>query len=154
MPIITSVPYPRKLWFGARLFIRRLKLARHSLFIMIKSALAAVAAVPFAASSALAGPYVNAEANSGFVGSDYSGTVTDLHVGYESSIGESAGYYVQAGPAIVAVDGEGTDTEFSGKVGLSASVSEATSVYGEVSFLTDADDDNNYGTKVGIKYSF
>ena len=121
---------------------------------MIKSALAAVAAVPFAATSALAGPYVNAEANSGFVGSDYSGTVTDLHVGYEGDIGSSAGYYVQAGPAIVAIDGEGTETEFSGKAGLGVDVSDAVNVYGEVSFLTDGDNDNGYGTKVGIKYSF
>jgi hypothetical protein len=27
-------------------------------------------------------------------------------------------------------------------------------IYGEVAFLTDGDEDNNYGTKVGVKYSF
>ena len=121
---------------------------------MIKSALAAVAALPILSSAALAGPYVNVESNSGFKGSDYGSTVTDLHVGFESSVGESAGYYVQAGPALVSVDGEDLTTEFSGKVGLSASVSEKTSVYGEVSFITDGSEDNNYGTKAGIKYSF
>ena len=121
---------------------------------MIKSALAAVVAAPFFASSALAGPYVDAEANSGFVGSDFSGTVTDLHVGYEGDLGESAGYYVQGGPAIVAIDGEDQETEFSGKVGVTADVSDNVGIYGEVAFLTNGDEDANYGTKVGIKYSF
>ena len=121
---------------------------------MIKSALAAVAALPFLSSAALAGPYVNIESNSGFKGSDYGSTVTDIHAGFEGPVGESADYYVQAGPALVSVDGEDLTTEFSGKVGLSASVSEKASVYGEVSFLTDGDEDNNYGTKVGVKYNF
>ena len=49
---------------------------------MIKTAFAAAAAaVAFAApGAALAGPYVNVEANSGFTGSDYTGTTTDAHV--------------------------------------------------------------------------
>ena len=118
-----------------------------------KSAAAAVLASSVG-SAALAGPYVNVEANSGFVGSDYGGTITDLHVGYEGDVGKSASYYVQGGPAIVAIDGEDQETEFSGKVGLGASVSERVSVYGEISFLTDGEDDANYGTKAGIKYSF
>jgi hypothetical protein len=52
---------------------------------MFKSVFAATAALSMSAGAAFAGPYVNVEANSGFVGSDYSGTVTDLHVGYEGS---------------------------------------------------------------------
>ena len=49
---------------------------------MIKTAFAASAAVlAFAApGAALVGPYVNIEANSGFTGSDYTGTTTDAHV--------------------------------------------------------------------------
>ena len=38
------------------------------------------------AAPAMAGPYANVEANSGFTGSDYSGTSTDFHVGYEANI--------------------------------------------------------------------
>ena len=38
---------------------------------MIKTAFAAAAALAFAPAAALAGPYVNVEANSGFTGSDY-----------------------------------------------------------------------------------
>ena len=50
---------------------------------MIKSAFAALAAAPLFAGAAMAGPYVNVEANSGFTGSNYNGTTTDLHVGYD-----------------------------------------------------------------------
>ena len=122
---------------------------------MIKSALAALAAAPLFAGAAMAGPYVNVEANSGFVGSDYAGTTTDLHVGYEGALGESASYYVQGGPSIVAPDGGDTDTVFSGKAGLGLAATENLGVYGEVSFATGANGgDNGYGTKIGIKYTF
>ena len=122
---------------------------------MIKSAIAAIAAAPLFAGAAVAGPYVNIETNAGYTGNDYNSAVTDLHVGYEGPIGESAGYYVQAGPAIVAADGEATTTEFSGKAGAGVDIAENVNVYGEVSFLTiDGSDDNGYGVKAGIKYNF
>ena len=121
---------------------------------MIKSVFAATAALSMSAGAALAGPYVNVETNAGWVGDDYSGATTDIHVGYEGEIG-AASYYVQAGPAIVAVDGEETDTQFSGKVGLGVPVSDALSAYGEVSFLTAEDEDDfGVGGKLGLKYNF
>ena len=122
---------------------------------MFKSTIAAAAAaVAFAPAAALAGPYVNVEANAGWTGDDYTGATTDIHVGYEGEIG-AASYYVQAGPAIVAVDGEETDTQFSGKVGLGVPVSDALSAYGEVSFLTAEDEDDfGVGGKLGLKYNF
>ena len=66
---------------------------------MIKTAFAAAAAaVAFAApGAALAGPYVNVEANSGFTGPDYTGTTTDAHVGYAGSAG-AVSYGAQIGP--------------------------------------------------------
>lgn len=99
------------------------------------------------AQGAIAGPYANVEANSGYTGSDYNGTVTDVHVGYEG-----ANWYVQGGPALIQMDDEDGDVELSGKAGGSYSVSESLSLYGEVSFITG--DDNGYGTKVGAKYNF
>ena len=117
---------------------------------IVCAALACAASVP----AAFAGPYVNVEANSGFVGSDYSGTITDLHVGFDGALGDKAGYYIQGGPAVVAIDGEDQETELSGKVGLTAQASDKLGVYGEISVLTNGDDDANYGTKVGVKYSF
>ncbi len=122
---------------------------------MIKSAFVALAATVVSAGAAVAGPYVNVETNAGFTGSDYSSAVTDLHIGYEGGLGENAGYYVQAGPAIVAVDGEDQTTELSGKAGVGVDVTENVNVYGEIAFITvDGSDDNNYGVKAGVKYSF
>ena len=121
---------------------------------MIKSVFAATAALSMSAGAALAGPYVNVEANAGWVGDDYTSTTTDIHVGYEGEVG-AASYYVQAGPAVVAVDGEETETEFSGKAGVGVPVTDAIGVYGEVSFLTaDDSDDLGVGGKLGVKYSF
>ena len=107
------------------------------MFIKSFAAIAAVSAL--GAGSAMAGPYVNVESNSGFVGSDYSDT---------------GSYYIQAGPAIVSADGEDRETEFSGKVGVGVDVAENVNVYGEIAFLTDGSEDASYGTKLGVKYNF
>ena len=98
--------------------------------------------------AAIAGPYVNVEANSGFTGSEYGSTVIDNHVGYEGD-----NWYVQGGPAIVTGNGTDPEVELSGKIGANAPLSEALSLYGEVSFIT-GDEANSYGTKAGLKYSF
>jgi len=121
---------------------------------MFKSVFAATAALFTSAGAALAGPYVNVETNAGWVGDDYTSATTDLHVGYEGTAG-AASYYVQGGPAIVAVDGQETDTQFSGKAGVGIPVSDAVGVYGEMSFLTAEDEDDfGLGGKLGVKYNF
>ena len=98
--------------------------------------------------AAVAGPYVNIEANSGWAGNDYSATVIDNHVGYEGD-----GWYIQGGPAIVAVDGADSELELSGKVGGSVALSESVDLYGEISFIT-GDEASSYGTKAGVKWTF
>ena len=100
------------------------------------------------AQGAIAGPYANIEANSGFFGSSYGGTATDVHVGYEGD-----NWYVQGGPALIQQNGVDGDVELSGKIGANLPVNAALSVYGEVSFLT-GDYENSYGTKIGAKYNF
>ena len=123
----------------------------------IKSTIAAIAASPFLlAGAAFAGPYVNVEANSGWTGTDYTGTNTDLHVGFDGALGEKASYYVQGGATVTAPDGTDGDTVPSGKLGLSASLTEALGAYGEVSFVGSGDEnvDRGYGAKAGVKYSF
>ena len=118
-------------------------------------ALLLAGAASFMAAPAFAGPYVNAENNAGFTGSDFDGSVTELHLGYEGDLGESAGYYVQAGPAIVAPDGDDATTELSGKAGVAVELTERVEAYGEISFITiDDSDDNGYGTKIGMTYRF
>lgn len=129
---------------------------------MLKTLLAsgvAVSAVVLG-SPAIAGPYVNVENNAGFAGGDgldmdYTGSVTDFHVGIEG--GDAASWYAQFGPALISPDGGSADVEMSGKIGGSVVVSadEKLSVYGEVSFITVDDfDAANVGTKIGAKYNF
>ena len=124
---------------------------------MFKTAIAtlAAAAAVAAPSAALAGPYVNVEANSGWTGSDYTGTTTDAHLGYEGTVGAAA-WYVQGGVSLVSPDGGETDTVPSGKAGASIAATDALSVYGEVSFIGSGSDsvDRGYGTKIGATYSF
>ena len=114
-----------------------------------------LASVFTTAGSAIAGPYVNVESNASYTGSDYTNATTDFHVGYEGEINNFT-YYVQGGPAIVAVDGADSYQSLSGKVGGSFQATDAFGVYGEISVLTaeDSDDDNSWGTKLGAKYSF
>ena len=123
---------------------------------MIKSVFAATAALSMSAGAALAGPYVNVEANSGWTGSDYNGTATDVHVGYEGPIGERGSYYVQGGIVILSPDGDDMDVAPSGKAGLGYALTDTLDAYGEVSFAGsgDSDIDKGYGAKVGLKYSF
>ena len=123
---------------------------------MFKSTLAAVAAsATLFSGAAIAGPYVNIEANSGFTGSDYTSTTIDNHIGFESDLGDNASWYIQGGPAIVAGDNVDATTELSGKVGISVAAGERTSVYGEVSGITNDeinfDEDFNVGVKLGVK---
>ena len=109
--------------------------------------LASLPAALFAATPVLARRYVNVEANSGWSGTDYSGTVIDNHVGYEGS-----NWYFQGGPSIVSPDGGDSEVELSGKAGGSVPFGENLGAYGEISFMT-GEDNNGYGTKLGVKYS-
>ena len=125
-----------------------------------KSTIAAVAASPFLlAGAAFAGPYVNVESNISYPDGDYSGATTDLHIGFEGALGEKADYYVQGGPSFIAVDGtDGSEGEFSGKVGVNVAATESIGVYGELNGITDedssGDDIVNWGAKAGVKFVF
>ena len=119
----------------------------------MKSIALALATLSCAAAPAMAGVYVNAEANASYTGNDYTSRTTDLHNGYEGDVG-SLGYYIQGGPAFGAADGADGTTDFSGKGGVSVAASEKLDIYGEVSFLTDESSDTAYGTKIGAKFKF
>ena len=126
---------------------------------MIKPVIAAAGAVALSMSplAAFAGPYVNVENNAGWSGDDYTGAVTDLHVGFEGDLGDDGAWYIQGGPALVQVDGEENDTEVSGKVGASFAVTDKLGIYGEVSAITvdqEITDGLNLGTKIGAKFNF
>ena len=126
----------------------------------IKSTIAAVAASPFLlAGAAFAGPYVNVESNLSYPDGDYSSATTEVHIGYEGGEGKVA-YYVQGGPSLNHADStDDTETEFSGKVGLSVAATESLGVYGELSGASngeDSDGDNivDWGAKLGAKFPF
>jgi len=120
---------------------------------MIKTLIAlAATTASVAGPAAFAGTYVNVEANSGFTGTDYEGSVTDLHIGYEGG-NETHTFYVQGGPAFIAPEGEDGETRLSGKVGGNIAATEKLDIYGEIGVVTDKDD-NFYGTKIGAKFKF
>ena len=120
----------------------------------MKTIALALAATSLASAPAFAGTYINAEVNDGYTGSEYLGRTVDLHIGYEGSVSK-LDYYVQGGPALTAVaDVDGTETELSGKLGGTFNVTEKLGVYGEVSTITNGDEDRNYGTKLGAKFKF
>ena len=127
----------------------------------IKSTIAAIAASPFLfAGAAFAGPYVNVESNLQYPDGDYSEANTELHIGYEGSLSENADFYAQIGPAFGAVDGtDGTETEFSGKVGVSVAATDALGIYGDISGSTNGEDSDgdtvrDFGAKIGAKFTF
>ena len=106
---------------------------------------------------AMAGMYLNVEANQGWSGEDYQGTLLETHVGYENSLGDSASWYIQGGPAVSFPDDAEQVGAASGKVGLSVAVTKRLSAYGEVSAITPEGlelEGLGVGTKAGLKYSF
>ena len=126
----------------------------------IKSTIAALAASPFLlAGAAFAGPYVNVESNLSYPDGDYSAGTTDLHVGYEGGEGD-LGFYVQAGPAFVHTDSDDdTETEISGKAGVTYAVNEDLGLYGEIAGISNGEDSSgddivDWSAKIGAKFTF
>ena len=129
----------------------------------IKSTIAAVAASPFLlAGAAFAGPYVNVESNLSYPDGEYAAATTDVHIGYEGTVGAEGkiAYYVQGGPSLVHTEtADDTETEISGKVGASVPLNDDLAAYAEISGATDGEDASgdtvrNWGAKVGAKFTF
>ena len=120
--------------------------------------IAILPAAALMAAPAMAGPYANVETNAGWSGTEYSGQMTEIHLGYERELGESADWYIQGGPAFVGVSGEALERRWSAKSGINFGVTEKVGVYGEVSALTAEEEFStenlNLGIKAGVKYTF
>ena len=126
---------------------------------MFKPLIAASLAAPLFAGAAFAGPYVNVEANASYGDGEYSNATTDLHVGYEGSLSETADFYAQVGPGFVHTEADDeTVTEISGKVGVTVAATDSLGVYGELAGITgedsSGDDIIDWSAKVGAKYVF
>ena len=123
----------------------------------MKTLFISTASILFAA-PVLAGPYLNVEANSSFSDKDYTGTLLETHVGYDSALGERASWYIQGGPAFGFVDGDDeVGDAASGKVGLSVDLTKRLNAYGEIAAITGEEfdfDSISTGVKAGLKYSF
>jgi outer membrane autotransporter protein len=106
------------------------------------------------AGPAFAGPFVNIEANAGLAGSNYVGTVTEAHAGYESTSGNFS-YYGQLGPALVTPESGDSNVQLSGKIGAGVDVTDKLNVYGEYWALTGGEVENlTSNFKLGVKYNF
>ena len=123
---------------------------------MIKSTIAAVAATPLLVSgAAFAGPYVNLEATGSYPDGAYTSGGLEAVVGYEGETPGGIGWYVSGGPTVTHTEAadEFGDTELIGYLGGSKAITDSTGLYGEISGVT-AEDDVNWGGKVGVKYTF
>ena len=108
---------------------------------------------------AFAGPYVNIENNTQWIGiAEFEVGITEVHAGYELQPGEDVAIYIQAGPAFIHVEDVDTETEVSGKIGIVADISTNVELYGEVAFITEDQefelDTLALGTKVGGTFRF
>ena len=127
----------------------------------IKSTIAAAFAAPFLLSSAaFAGPYVNVEANASYPDGEYTTATTDIHFGFDGATEDGkVAYYVQGGPAFQHTEStDDTETELSGKVGVSVAVADGADIYGEIAGITNedssGDDIIDFSGKVGVTYKF
>ena len=123
---------------------------------MIKSTIAAVAASPFLfAGAAFAGPYVNLEATGSYPDGAYTSGALEAQVGYEGATESGIGWYVSGGPTVTHTEtaDEFGDVEIAGYLGGGKSLTEKTSVYGEVYGATN-NDDVDWSGKAGLRYTF
>jgi len=125
---------------------------------MFKSAIAAVAAAPFLATAAFAGPYVESKTTAGLSDGTYKGAQTELRVGYEEKVTPTVTIFGEIGPGYEWTKGATTttgETVAVGEVGVKAKVSERVSVnakvggeYGRKSEVFDL------GGELKVRYSF
>ena len=118
----------------------------------INQKIAAVAASPFLfAGAAFAGPYVNLEATGSYPDGTYTSGGLEAVVGYEGETPGGLGWYVSGGPTVTHTESsdEFGDVELIGYLGGSYG-----KFYGEVSGVTTAADDIDFGAKAGVKFTF
>ena len=123
---------------------------------MFKTSIAALAAAPLLASgAAFAGPYVNLEANGSYPDGAYSSGSLEAQIGYEGTTSNGIGFYVSGGPKVTHTEtaDEFGDVEIAGYLGGGKSLTEKTSVYGEI-YGASNNDDVDWAGKAGLRYTF
>jgi hypothetical protein len=126
---------------------------------MFKTAIAAVAAAPFLATAAFAGPYVESKTTAGGTitdGGTFKGAQTEIRGGYETKVGTSGlKVYGEVGPGYEWNNGGTNEGVFVSEVGLSYPITNKVSlkskITGEYGFDSEAFD---LGGEVKVRYSF
>ena len=121
-----------------------------------KATIAALAASTLSISgAAIAGPYVNIEANGSYPDGAYSSGNIEIQVGYEGLTPNGINWYASIGPKKTHTEtaNEFGDVEIAGYLGGGKSLTEKTSVYGEVYSATN-NDDVDWAGKLGARYTF
>ena len=121
-----------------------------------KSTIAAAAASPFLfAGAAFAGPYVNIEANGSYPDGAYTSGNIELQVGYEGATEGGINWYASIGPKVTHTEtaDEFGDVEIAGYLGGGKSLTEKTSVYGEI-YGASNNDNVDWAGKAGLRYAF
>jgi hypothetical protein len=122
---------------------------------MFKSAFAAVAATPFLASTAFAGPYVESKTTAAAVDGDYKGAQTELRVGYEQKTDGGTTIFGEIGPGYEFVNGGDGQGVAVGEVGVSFPIAKQLSgkvkVAGEYGFNSEV---FALGGEVKVRYAF
>jgi len=140
-------------------YIRRYNSARkYRGTIMFKSAIAAVAAAPFLATAAFAGPYVESKTTAAGVitdGGDFTGAQTELRVGYEQKASNGVTVFGEIGPGYEWNNG-GTDEGVAvGEVGVNFPIANNLTgkfkVAGEYGFDSEV---FALGGELKVRYSF
>ena len=123
---------------------------------MLKSTIAAVAATPLIfTGAAIAGPYVNIEANGSYPDGAYSSGNIEFQVGYEATTTNGISWYASVGPTVQHTEtaDEFGDVEIAAYLGGSKGITDKVGVYGEVYGATNNDDLDLSG-KAGLRYTF
>lgn len=123
---------------------------------MFKSAFAAVAATPFLASAAFAGPYVESKTTAAAVDGDYKGAQTELRVGYEQKTKGGTTIFGEIGPGYEWNTGKTKNQGVAvGEVGVNFPIAKQLSgkvkVAGEYGFNSK---DFALGGEVKVRYAF
>ena len=112
----------------------------------------ALAALPFMAAPALAGPYVSTKSEFKFSDENYKETVNQARLGYDWKVG-SAKPYVELGGGAKAPDGLAVDGFVAAEVGAGLKLTEKLSAKAKFEALT-FDTKTDWKVEVGTKYRF
>ena len=121
-----------------------------------KSTIAALAASPLLISgAAIAGPYVNIEANGSYPDGTYTSGNLEFQVGYEGVTTNGISWYVSGGPTVQHTEtaDEFGDVELAGYLGGGKQITEKVGIYGEIYGATN-NDNVDWSGKIGTRYTF